>query len=432
MPTLKIFNKTTEIKQDGTTLRGDKSALLKLRHKDMKSCLSGMMKRACKTLPNSNIPVGDARDSKVVLLISSLVLVRQGIFPRAVSGWSWGLYTLRHCPKCSKHGDGANVRSSKCNGGRTIAHKPRKEPIILGRPQNESWFAHLPENGEDPSNQAENAWQPDLTEEGVEPNPGPREVRIKGLCLNTQGSNGAWNCLNQLDSQTVQLVLLQEVNMSERDVRHFCDKACRKGWAAYHVLGAHSTRAGDDARVGGVVTLVSTCCKSTAWKANFGEGGHALCTQVGAVTVMNCCARHHEERNTFLQNVFEWTQAQERMPFLWRRLECGARIALVSQGANLNYPQDGLGSRWGQKRIIDYLISTTQHEPVVTARPEKWSDHRAVEFEWSIRKRPICSNWSRVTFIFQKTWKMKGAGLNCWKLNGQITSHLGNGFVKSS
>ena len=67
------------------------------------------------------------------------------------------------------------------------AHKPRKEPIILGRPQNESWFAHLPENGEDPSNQAENAWQPDLTEEGVEPNPGPREVRIKGLCLKYPG-----------------------------------------------------------------------------------------------------------------------------------------------------------------------------------------------------------------------------------------------------
>lgn len=115
----------------------------------------------------------------------------------------------------------------------------------------------------------------------VEPNPALREVRINGLCLNTQGSNGAWNCPNQLDPQTVQLVVLQEVNMTERDVSHFCDKACRKGWAAYHVLGAHSTRAGDDSRVGGVVTLVSICCKSTAWKLNFGEGGHALCTSDG-------------------------------------------------------------------------------------------------------------------------------------------------------
>ena len=86
----------------------------------------------------------------------------------------------------------------------------------------------------------------------------------------------------------MQLVLLQEVNMTERDVSHFCDKACRKGWAAYIVLGARSTRAGDDSRVGGVVALVSICCKSTAWKPNFGEGGPALCTQVGAVTVMLC------------------------------------------------------------------------------------------------------------------------------------------------
>ena len=103
----------------------------------------------------------------------------------------------------------------------------------------------------------------------------------------------------------VQLVLLQEVNMTERDVSHFCDKACRKGWAAYHVLGAHSTRAGDDSRVGGVATLVSICCESMAWKPNFGGGGHAPCTQVGAMTVMNCYARHHGERNPFLQNVFE-------------------------------------------------------------------------------------------------------------------------------
>ena len=208
------------------------------------------------------------------------------------------------------------------------AHKPRKEPIILGRPQDESWFAHLPENGEGYSNQAEKGWQRDLTEEGVEPR--PREIKIKGVCLNTHRSNGAWNCLNQLDPQTVQLVLLQEVNMTKRDVSHFCDKACRKGWAAYHVLGAHSTRAGDDSRVGGVVTLVSTCCKSTAWKPDFGEGGHALCTQVGAVTAMNCYARHHGERSTFLQNVFEWTQAQGRMPFLLGETGIWSQNLLVS------------------------------------------------------------------------------------------------------
>lgn len=72
------------------------------------------------------------------------------------------------------------------------------------------------------------------------------------------------------------------------------------------------------------------------------------------VTVMNCYAR---QRNTFLQNVFEWTQAQGRMPFLlggdWNvEPESSSLVrALVSQGANLSYPQDGLGSRWGQKRM---------------------------------------------------------------------------------
>ena len=61
--------------------------------------------------------------------------------------------------------------------------------------------------------------------------------------------------------------------------------------------------------------------------------------------------------------------------------------ALVSQGANLNYPKDGHGSRWKQKRIIDYLISNSKNEPKVTARPEKWSDHRAIEFEWLVQDK---------------------------------------------
>ena len=338
------------------------------RCKRLQSCTSYFVISACRP---RNFPKG-----RVWMELRSL---HPDTLPKVLKAWGWGQCQVLEMQRLADN----------------PAHKPRKEPIVLGCPQKESWFAHLPENGEDHSNQSEDAWQPDLTEQGIEPNPGPREVRINGLCLNTQGSNGAWNCLNQLDPQTVQLVLLQEVNMSERDVSHFCDKACRKGWAAYHVLGAHSTRAGDDSRVGGVVTLVSTNCKSTAWKPNFGEGGHALCAQVGAVTVMNCYARHHEERNTFLQKVFEWTQAQGRMPFLlggdWNVEPESSNLvrALVSQGANLSYPQDGLGSRWGQKRIIDYLISTTQHEPLVTARPERWSDHRAFEFEWLVHTKGV-------------------------------------------
>ncbi len=334
------------------------------RCKRLQSCTSYFVTSPCRP---RDFPKG-----RVWMELRSL---QSNALPKVLQAWGWGQCQVLNMQRVADN----------------PAHKPRKEPIILGRPQDESWFAHLPENGEGYSNQAEKGWQRDLTAEGVEPR--PREIKIKGVCLNTHRSNGAWNCLNQLDPQTVQLVLLQEVNMTKRDVSHFCDKACRKGWAAYHVLGAHSTRAGDDSRVGGVVTLVSTCCKSTAWKPDFGEGGHALCTQVGAVTAMNCYARHHGERSTFLQNVFEWTQAQGRMPFLlggdWNMEPESSSLvrALVSQGANLSYPQDGLGSRWGHKRRIDYLISTTPHEPLVTVRPERWSDHRAFEFDWLVHDK---------------------------------------------
>ena len=37
--------------------------------------------------------------------------------------------------------------------------------------------------------------------------------------------------------------------------------------------------------------------------------------------------------------------------------------------------------------MIDYLISNSKNEPKVTARPEKWSDHRAIEFEWLVQDK---------------------------------------------
>lgn len=51
-------------------------------------------------------------------------------------------------------------------------------------------------------------------------------------------------------------------------------------------------------------------------------------------------------------------------------------------GFQIDCPRDGLGSRWQQKkpRIIDYVACNYGAVQDLTARPEKWADHRAMSF----------------------------------------------------
>ena len=95
--------------------------------------------------------------------------------PKVLKAWGWGQCQVLQMQRLADK----------------PAHKPRKAPIILGPPQKEFWFSQLSKNGDNETNQVENGWERDLTEEGVEPNPGPGEVKIKGVCLNTQGIKGA-------------------------------------------------------------------------------------------------------------------------------------------------------------------------------------------------------------------------------------------------
>ena len=150
--------------------------------KGLQSCTSYFVTSPCRL---RNFPKG-----RVWMELRSL---HSDAVPKVLKAWGWGQCQVLQMQRLADK----------------PAHKLRKAPIILGPPQKEFWFSQLSKNGDNETNQVENGWERDLTEEGVEPNPGPGEVKIKGVCLNTQGNNGAWNCLNQLDPQTVQLILLQ-------------------------------------------------------------------------------------------------------------------------------------------------------------------------------------------------------------------------------
>ena len=64
--------------------------------------------------------------------------------------------------------------------------------------------------------------------------------------------------------------------------------------------------------------------------------------------------------------------------------------ALELSGFSISWRRDGLGSRWDQKqpRIIDYVLASHRQVSKVWARPERWSDHRALEFVCDLRLTP--------------------------------------------
>ena len=108
---------------------------------------------------------------------------------------------------------------------------------------------------------------------------------------------------------------------------------------------------------------------------------------------LNCYANSHAlHRHEFLQKVYEFSQAQYDLPCVLvgdfneePSTDFGAAMEL--SGFTISWPRDGLGSRWDQKqpRIIDFVLASHHQVSTVWSRPERWSDHRALEFVCDLR-----------------------------------------------
>ena len=201
-------------------------------------------------------------------------------------------------------------------------------------------------------------WFRDLTEENVEPNPGPRAQKnhpakqeLQILSINTGGEPGAWRTLADTEDMKLDVVLLQEVNMGLDHMNTFARAASKKGWTPYYTLGRSCARNQEDARVGGAVTLVKKGLKSAGSCFLQQQGGQCTQVQVGPLAILNVYVAHTRERPEFLQEVFE-TQAQARIPYVaigdWNEepSEC-ARSALQTLGGSGDACKRRLGKSMG-------------------------------------------------------------------------------------
>ena len=164
--------------------------------------------------------------------------------PRLVKFWGWGRKQVAHID--------------------ALALKPSKRRLV-------------PRQELDPITHSQ--WVADLTEQGVEPNPGPRGRSLRKLdmlnviSLNTQGEPGAWRILNSLGTNSSHhMVFLQELNMNADQFAVFCQAAGNKGWVPFFRLGRPSNRAPVGSHVGGVCTLVKKGLQCHAWYPDFSNG----------------------------------------------------------------------------------------------------------------------------------------------------------------
>lgn len=145
-------------------------------------------------------------------------------------------------------------------------------------------------------------WKRDLTQEGIEPHPGPRSKPRRSqhltiLQLNINGKNNLWNLGHNWSQEEVDVVCIQESHMSQSESNNFAQYMWKKGWVTYAVPSTRSR---------GVATLVRKCWKSCRLFDVDNQGGQFLAVQVGHVTIGNLYAAHDTERETCTSEVFEF------------------------------------------------------------------------------------------------------------------------------
>ncbi len=76
------------------------------------------------------------------------------------------------------------------------------------------------------------SWKRSLTEEGIEPNPGPSSL-ISIHSLNVDGKHRAWKFMNHFAAERKEVAIMQEVNMNKEEQVIFANTWSAQGYSVY-------------------------------------------------------------------------------------------------------------------------------------------------------------------------------------------------------
>ena len=123
-------------------------------------------------------------------------------------------------------------------------------------------------------------WVRDLTQEGVEPNPGPRGVGRGGFQVincNVQSAKGAWSMVDYPWSDKAVVITMQEIRMSDNEMSAFTRHALKKGFRVYHMPGQPMIdRWGVERPNGGVAMLIDKRLNYRGWVGRAGRSAQVL------------------------------------------------------------------------------------------------------------------------------------------------------------
>lgn len=224
--------------------------------------------------------------------------------------------------------------------------------------------------------------------------PGPRlkrkaaeTIEAKAWTINCQGRAGAQAVLEAAASAGIDIVALQEVQMTKQDEKKFATSAALKGFRCYHqesLPGDQRSEKNKGVIMGGVIMLVATSIPSKQAAACFGTGGQAIFVWAAGCVVASIYAAHDPQRCVFQTKVIQTVQAlapRSKWALLGDYNEEPWKSPMVRTlellGGSDRAPKHP--TRWEGKRIIDYCISNLEDSALQwSLLPDRVADHRIV------------------------------------------------------
>ena len=240
-------------------------------------------------------------------------------------------------------------------------------------------------------------WIRDLTEENVEPHPGPGASAAHKLCVitwNAQGHQNIFDALEACQFHGADALMLQEVNLGPEKRKDLIVAAARRGYHSYFTEASSGTdRVGRTLHRGGLAVLVKQELPSRQICCHRLPGTYETqCVRIGGVgCLVNCHLKPRAEWIKCKTHLEELQEAESRV-FLGGDFNLlppevqveGMDCIAAPQGADGSYRP----TRVDGQRCIDFFLCKGMGSVAVSCIDETLSDHFPVRAELQVPGRP--------------------------------------------
>ena len=219
------------------------------------------------------------------------------------------------------------------------------------------------------------SWKRCLTEEGVEPNPGPSSL-ITIYSLNVAGKHKAWKFMNHCAAERIEVVIMQEINMNEEEQVLFANTWNAQGYSVYFP---------DKVKIALTAVAIHNSMKSRRVGCCSSPWGQVVSVEMQSGIVSGIYRNPRQELN-FADMFVAHQQALGRYANWmavgdWNLTPDEGNIqGLFPMDHVIHYPREANGlpksTRWKGSRCIDWCASAPSFCPESFQLDDTcWSDH---------------------------------------------------------